>query len=75
MAYGLTGLTPLLVGSSGVVIAGEKQIGRGRLTVFSRAAVLSEFFFGDVWGGKEPSDEKLELYRFAHDLVQHAFRD
>ena len=75
VSYSVVGVTPLLVDSSGVVIAGEKRVGKGKITVFSRSILFSEFIFGDVWGGKEPSNEKLEIYRFAHDLVAHACSD
>jgi hypothetical protein len=75
LAYALAGVTPLLVESSGIVIAGEKRVGNGKITIFSRSVLFSEFVFGDVWGGKEPSHEKRQLYQLAYDLVDHALAD
>jgi len=72
LRYSLSGLTPLLVDSAGLVVAGQKSIGKGRLTVFARSSLFSEHFFGDVWGGKEPSPAKLQAYRFAYELAAHA---
>jgi hypothetical protein len=61
----------LLADENGLVVAGEKEIGSGRLLVFARSAVLSEYFMGDVWGGKEPSPAKLEGYGFVYDLIRY----
>ena len=74
LRYALTGLTPLMVDHYSNVVAGEKQIGRGRLTVFMKSSILSEYFLGDIWGGKEPSQEKRRAYQFVYDIVAYAFR-
>ena len=74
LEYGLSGVTPLSATETGLVMAGEVDFGEGRVTVFARSKLFSEYFFGDVWGGTEPSAEKLQAYRFLDELVNHAFR-
>lgn len=74
LEYGLTGVTPLLAADAGMVMAGEVSYGAGRVTVFARSKLFSEYFFGDVWGGVDPSAEKLQAYGFLKDMVDYAFR-
>jgi hypothetical protein len=74
LEYGLTGVTPLLAADTGMVMAGEASYGAGRVTVFARSKLFSEYFFGDVWGGVDPSGEKLQAYGFLKDMVDYAFR-
>jgi hypothetical protein len=72
VGFSLLGLTPLMVDDAGLVVAGEASVGKGRIVVFARSAVLSEYFLGDVWGGKETSPGKLEAYQFAYDIALYA---
>ena len=60
VSYALVGVTPLIVDDAGVVVAGEKTVGQGKITVFTRSLLFSEYIFGDVWGGKDVSEEKLK---------------
>ena len=69
VGYHLSGTTALLVDEEGFVICGQKEIGRGVITVFYRSSTFSEFIMGDVWGGKEPGESKLQLYNLAYSLV------
>jgi hypothetical protein len=70
-AYCLVGLNALLTDDDGLVVAGEKRVGTGRLVVFAKSTMMSEFFLGDVWGGKDPSPEKRKAYDLVYDLARY----
>lgn len=67
--YCLSGTAALLVDEEGFVICGQKEVGNGVIVVFYRSSIFSEFIMGDVWGGKEPGETKLQIYNLAYSLV------
>jgi hypothetical protein len=73
MAYTLTGVTAILTDERGLVIAGERVVGKGRVSVFAASTLFSEFILGDVWGSTETSPEKTRLYQLEYDIVEHLF--
>lgn len=68
--YGLFNCEPLWADDGGLVVLGEKQVGRGRVVVFLRSRVFSQLVMGDVWGGVEPGRYRRELYELEYQLLR-----
>lgn len=65
----LIGTEPILTTQDGTCIFGLKQVGLGKVYVFTESALFSRLVFGDVWGGVQPGMLRHSLYRLLYNLL------
>lgn len=66
---GISGLDVLMADDKGMAIFGQKEIGKGKVFVFTKGEIFSQIGMGDIWGGVEPGGFKNNLFDLEYMLL------